>query len=474
MGIYFCCAQWDNSRFGRADNGDFSRSMGSYVTRPHKLRENLPSSVDRKKQAEAEHRERYFNFYLPRWEIQRNRRVTSEFIHGVHLLWWPGFWLNRQIFSKKILDLGYLGLFPRLLLGAAWLGVVWLLYWRRAPLAAALLLVACLALIFSDIGYVSFCNSFYQETGALVFLALLVPGLLLLAEGFYRPSCLMITPVLLLYCTAKPQYLATAVFLGVALGAVYNLGWFWEGPLPGRRLRAGLTVLSLLALAGAGVWVVGRMPAWNMRIAVSHRYYAGVLAVSRDPAAHLARKGLPASAVKYVGAFKSPEDAGSLRDLLDVIWHEPAVPFRMIARAAGLMQDVRLDYLGMAPIDFPASAHSPGGFGAWSAVKRMVFPRGTAYLVWLGAALALSVGLCCARARRMRRLGAVLLLLNAGSIIELMAALGDGFWECPKHLYAANLFFDLSLALALFVAAQLWPGRGQGEAAGMACQTRPE
>lgn len=457
--LYFLCAQWAGSRFGRADNGDFTRSMGRYVTRPVGFRENWPAAEAQSPAAAAEHRQRFFNCYLPFWELQHDRAATSGYAHSVHLLWWPGFLLNKAAFSGKILDLAWLGLFPRLLVSLAWLGVLGALYRQRAPLAPALLLAATLALIFSDAAYTSFFNSFYQETGAVVFLSLLTLGFVLLAGGAYRPSWTLIFAALILYCSAKPQYLASSLVIGAAVLAAYNMAYFWDRPLPARHLRTLTAAASLLALAGAGAFILLTFPDFNARLCATHRYFTGVLTVSRDPAAHLARKGLPPSYVKYVGEYFIPETSVGTRDLVSVVAHEPAIPFRMIARAAAQLQDVRLDYLKTTPINFPDPKLYQPGFAIWSAFKKRFFPRGPLYLVFAGVVLTLNLGLLRLRDTRLRRLNLILFLCNAAAFLELLAALGEGFWEYPKHLLAANLFFDLTLSFLLFLLMQLRPSR---------------
>ena len=96
------------------------------------------------------------------------------------------------------------------------------------------------------------------------------------------------------------------------------------------------------------------------------------------------------------------------------------------------------------------------GFAGWSAFKKRFFPRGSLYLIFAGAVLALNIGLIRLRDKRLRRLNLALFLCNAATFLELLAALGEGFWEYPKHLLAANLFFDLTLAFLLFLLLHLY------------------
>lgn len=87
----------------------------------------------------------------------------------------------------------------------------------------------------------------------------------------------------------------------------------------------------------------------------------------------------------------------------------------------------------------------------WSLVKQWTFPRGDALLVFV----ALYTVLFTFRLRQsfdLSEVAAAGLFASVGVLTEMVVAfLGDGNQELQKHLFLANLFFDIATVLAIVV-----------------------
>lgn len=452
--IYTFCAQIGTSYYGRADNGDFTRSSWGYAEKPVGFAVNWPDKST--PEGVAAYNERFFTYYHPFWVIQPDATAQSAFKHSVHLFWTPGFILNKLVFSKKVLDMRYVSMFLRLAIIASYLGTLALLYLKRAPLAASMFLAGLLTLIFNDVYYLSYLNSFYQEAGALACLVAILPGLLLLAYGSHRLSLALLVASLCLYGTAKTQYAPTGLVLGLIIVAVYNLSFFWERPALPKQAALALSGLCAAALLGAFIYSVGVYTPSTARLCASQRYFSGVLYMSKDPVPHLLRAGYKAEDKQYVGKYSGPAE-GPLRarDFISVILHEPMVLPRYLMYCARDMQNIKVLQYSIFPKNGVAKADVKAPFGFWASLKDRFFPRGWLFIA-VQAAIALVGGWALYKIadKRWRRMLFVLLIMNLGVWTEIGACLGDGIIDLTKHLVFANLLFDFQLGMCGFLLLQ--------------------
>jgi hypothetical protein len=108
-------------------------------------------------------------------------------------------------------------------------------------------------------------------------------------------------------------------------------------------------------------------------------------------------------------------------------------------------------------IDDPQTA-LPAGFALWSRLKAALFPRGPA--LWLALAAYVTIFLFMQRGSGLRRELAMLGLMTtlAAPVEMYIAIIGDGPLDLLKHLFFANILFDVAtialLGLAVIGSAQ--------------------
>lgn len=438
-------AQWDR---GLADNGDFSRIMTWFVSKPVGFETNWPPA------GTAEWQRRFFAYYLPAWQFDfppGTRPVYSS----VLLLWLPGIALNYLLYPST-LHLALMSLLPRLLLIGclilllAWIGRRCATAGERLSVLLTLGLPAALFLAAPD--YVAYLNSFYQETGAFVFLLLLLGALVALRA---RP--------------AGPRSAATALILLALLTTSKASEFYWAfiglplilAPLLRRRARATRAAACLggaIVLAALSLYLTGGA---NDRRNAFHGLFDGVLTLSTVPGERLAELGFGDGA-ECVGtpAYVGPGpacvarygDRGLRLKTVRVLLREPAIIPKIPALAAERMQITQPEGLGNRAADSRGPNRWPAIIVAWSALKARAFPRGPALFV----ALAAYAALCLSRQRRgglTGDLAFVGIIAAIGCLAAMIVAvLGDGRQELVKHLFVANVAFDVATLAALNVA----------------------
>jgi hypothetical protein len=144
---------------------------------------------------------------------------------------------------------------------------------------------------------------------------------------------------------------------------------------------------------------------------------------------------------------------------------------RMLRYVAGEMQVAGAPYMGLFAADDPRCQRSISPCGDdrpvtgvrpimnwWSLVKQDIFPKGDALLI----VVALYAVLFLARLRwpgDLPEVPAVGLFASVGVLTEMVVVfLGDGGQELRKHLFLANLLFDVATTLAIATVALAAPG----------------
>lgn len=455
--LYFLFCHAMTLHLGRADNGDFERSIATWIQKPYGFSSFLSNDP-------AERKDRFFSFYIPLWSISP-KPVLPYYRHSVHLLWLPGWLLNHVCFSRDLVDLKYLGLFPRLLL---FLILLHLAHWIRAGRQwAPLVLLLGLTLIFSDLHYTTFFNSFYQETGGLIYASLFIFFLVSLAwRDFRLYPCLALICLALLAC-AKTQYLPSSIF-SAGLWLLMMLLRSAELPPAARRVHrfASFLAVAILALLVVAAYHFNEASSAEMRkVNAYHRLFKGLLVVSRAPESHLARLGFSADAQKYLGteAFEDrvqdfyQHHEFNMAQALHVIAGEPLTLVRLIGRAAGQMNRIEITDCGIYQKGAYMGDRYLRGYRLWSIAKKHLFPRGQ--WLWFLYAAIFAGALCGMLPRRgdpIRLISFLALLSLLDCLIEMLVAVfGDGLAALDKHLFLANIFQDFAIVLFLCIIA-LW------------------
>ncbi|UXI68713.1 hypothetical protein [Tahibacter amnicola] len=333
---------------------------------------------------------------------------------------------------------------------AGWFCRAW---WRRGNRFAASANAALFALVLTDPANTMYFNTFYAEATALTVAYALVNGVLLCwNQAPDRRRVLWLALGALLLSLSKIQHLVLPLALAVgviAFGAWHRRTLPWQGA----ALLAG-AILGALVQCGQ----LGRDDPMMRSIRSfnrAHVVFTGLLPAVRDPAPVIARLGLPAHCIAYVGKMAwqmpgMPEDVcpgigqvGRL-DVIGELAREPAAAIRYALNGLQALDPWLPKNLGH--VEGAILGKLPAHHLTLNGVLRDAAPL--RYLVFLlpfaGVVLAL---------RRGDGMG-LLAVLTA----TLMAAtftitlLGDGTADVAKQ---GHLIFNAALAFALVVSAGL-------------------
>ena len=262
---------------GLADQGDYARLLGVFHLGPVA-------------QTAEERYYRYFNrtykvdpaFQLPGWEIYS----TQDIFVGSAVL------LNKWISKDGLFDIRVLSLLEIL----AFVAVCYCLLRVTRPFLPGrlhILISVALIVIFCDVGYICYFNSFYAEPATYIFLlALMAAWLALISNEAREPKLIALFGFCgLLFVGAKPQ--------NVAVGVILALYIFRFRSFTRPRWMAPVTSAILLATSLAVYWSVPRL----VRLAEMYNMvFMDMLPRSQDPVAELRALGLDPSYAKYSGS----------------------------------------------------------------------------------------------------------------------------------------------------------------------------
>ena len=471
---------------GLADNGDFTRSVKFFTAGPVGIRPNFPPL-----RTELWHR-RFYEYWVPDWTVRWH--AYEKVITSAALLWLPGVLVASAAGASSV-SLPWLSLVPRLLL----LGQLWLvLRWAGGHPARRWLpwtLGAPLVLLFTGTSNAAYLNSFYQEAALQTFILPVVCSLVALRARADRARLGLVVLAVAVLATAKSSALYWPLL------ALPFAAWAWThgGGRPDRwRTHGGRLVAGGLAVA-LGLTALSRTVTSYREANVNpyHSLFYGALMFSRDPAAHLRRLdledgldcvGVSAYQPRGKAFFDAHRDQQRFSNVLTTLAHEPFIAWRLGRFGLTQMQDDSLEYLGKFSRDDPRrgpdgppwppvrrgsetrlweAAAETTGLNLWAALKFHVFPTGLP----LAATLLVFAGFFGWRLRfadGARDLAFVGLLCTLAVGADLaVALLGDGRHELIKHLYFANLLFDLALIAFVNAAAVCaWEAIRTGRASG--------
>ena len=469
--IWLAVAMYLQIDMGLADQGDFLRAIRWFTPGPVGLDATLSSDAPR-------FYDRYFGCYLPYW-----RSHPDGIRHALHTawgktstawLWFPGVLVNQLAYSDQVFYLPVVSLLPRLLFFGCLLALfAWIdASHERHKLALLLLLGVPLVLLLSTTDYLVYLNSFYQETGSMIYLGLWIASLLYLKR---RPE----SPLRGLLCAAALMMLVCAKqsnLYWIPLGVAF-LALVWR---PWKQFKRRIVCSAALYAALTG-GILGIYSTWTHRSDVAghayHSLFYGILTFSENPSARLTELGL-ADHASCVGTNVFGREGNeflvqhggqiSHLDTLRVIWAEPRALPRMLKYAVDNLQDISLDELGKhAPLDPQAKPYAPSPpevvvqrrwtqsstspLNLWSFVKFHAFPTGNAFLLTIGLYVAVFLALL-RREGFAADLALIGLMTAVACVVDLcMTMCADGKAGLIKHLFLANLLFDV--ATIAFVAA---------------------
>ncbi|HEV3409443.1 MAG TPA: hypothetical protein VG095_04065 [Chthoniobacterales bacterium] len=473
--LWFLAATVAHNHIGWADNCDYTRSMQWVTPGPVGFERNFPP------EGTEEFERRFYNYWLPYWKLEPHLELPRT---SALVLWLPGALLNYVFYSRAVLYLPAISYFSKALMFAFLvLALEWLRRRERGGLLLLLSVGVPLTLCLTTTSYFAYLNTFYQESAALVFLLLLCAALLLLKQTGQARYLLAALAALLLLSLAK----MSCIYWPVLASPFIFYAW-------SRRNSAAwhVPVVAAVIVALDFTFIGTRRPL-GVTIVENpyHRLFFGALVFSKDPAAQLRRLQLPDDMVRCVdvGGF-DPLGRTCLKQvnyrvphsaMVRAILYEPVIAWKMEHYALVQMQDISLDYLGLrvmseAPPPHPYEARKPLSISRhrlderypfwdlWGKLKHYCFPRGTLLLAGYAALLGWFVWQWYRADEDGEGLAMLGCMCTIGSFIDMNVAIfGDGRMEMIKHLFLANVLFDLAaIAFVGTIALQVWSRRKTG------------
>ena len=427
---------------GLANNGDFSKTYGVFnMTAP---------AADEVKFADT------------RYVFDPQAHYSSRFYSSEQLLLVPALALN-SIFSKDgSFDLRFMGIIhAALLLYAAWLFPPLL---SDAPLLMRLIGYVLVLLIFGDVMYAAYLNSFYTDVAAYLFLLLGTVLFLRAARWRRKSDTILMGIACVMMTTAKAQHAPLGLW-----GALLIL-------LSGGKRAARTAIFAGCLGALAVLWLAkSTPPEYSLRGCFTMAFYQ-VLPHAKDVARTLTDLGLNDTHRRYIG-MHSFSDGSPMDDPQFIAEFQRRISYSTLAwfflnhpRDAYKALRRSLDSAGrQRPVlgNFDSTAGMPPlaesrSFALWSNVKRGLFehrgPRFFFSFFGLSAAVAVLLGRHRRRLERPEILGGYILIMMAATELAI-SSLADAV-DVPRHHLLFYAQFDLLVITAVCLAVKSLVDRG--------------
>ncbi|HEY1204690.1 MAG: hypothetical protein ABSH46_15285 [Bryobacteraceae bacterium] len=425
---------------GLADNGDFAKITGRF---------NFYPAVDDLSDSAF----RYINL---QYDIRLDSHIDTGFHSSEELLIGAALLLNRVVSRPGVFDLRAMGVVHAALFLLALAFLIELLRGERARLRIALLALA--VVVFCDVTFSAYYNSFYLDAGAFVFLMLSIVTVLRAVARRRPADTILALFFCLLLVTAKSQHALLAIPLAVFF--IWERHAMWP-----RRALLGSALATACVLGGGAYELAEGSPPGYTGPCLFNIVFARLLPTAEDPAAELASLGLDQSYLRYMD-MDAYMDRSPMRDRGWARSFPTKISFLRLGgfyvthpgRALGV---ARLA-LGEAALGRPPgvgnydqSAGRPpyaqsGAFSIWSTVRGRLLD----VFLWAYPLLfAISVG---AIAWRFPAGGVALGLM--GLMEFALGAMTDAS-EVTRHLFLFNTIWDATLFAAVATLALSLRGR---------------
>lgn len=442
---------------GMANNGDFGKVIG-------------PLSMDG-----ADRGADNFIFFESDYVRAPQYYLGAPYFSSETTLAWAASSVQRLLGDPARFDIRWMGALHILLFLGFYFSLLILLRPLAAP-ARILLSVAALW-IFADSGLIAYLNSFFTDTAAILggLTAVILALHLSIAP---RPGLVTLTLfglAALLFVVSKAQH-------GVP-GVVAVAFAFWlarRTPEPRLRLAAYAVGLAILS---ASVWIVAGTPSYYTAQARFNLIFFWLLPNSTTPSQDLLELGLSPAVIRYSGmtsySSMTPMNDAGFRDyfasrtshsgVLRFYLRHPGRPLSKLT--ADLWKEApnrRVAYLSNYRREYgrPAGARDPR-LASWSALRTWLFRCWPPHiLMWLAAAISLAPFLGRnAHSRFHRSLAGAISIIALIALAEFLTVSLVDACETDRHLTMFHIFTDVTMFLALMLAAgafQRRPGLAYG------------
>ena len=424
---------------GLADSGDFERLL------PQRGLAHVSTKFQ----------DKYFSHFNSKYLIIPEWEGPVWYKSSTSLLITPARWLSMGAGQDQIFDIRILAAFYTVIL----LFGIWLILAAGRSLSKTLrvVLAGILILLFTDVGYVAYFNSFFSEGTALTFLAVAIGCSLILISGRSSRLVLIITYFLAIamLVTSKPMY--TPLAPAFALFGIYLSKYIHQAR---KYWLSGSLTIALFCLT---LWYYNQAP----EIMKVHGAYVGIfmdlLPNSSTPQEDLIALGLNPNYALYSNTtpyqpdsplnnpnFETDFSAKIKSSTLPLFYlTHPDRLYTLCVRCVKHMFSTRVSrlgyyeaYTGKPPLAAP--------YGIWSTVRENVFPRSIFFLtIFFSTAIAALVLLFRTSSATLRSLYLLYLLFTSIAVAQFFIAIlaGGGEPDLQKHLFMFNLAFDICLIL---------------------------
>jgi hypothetical protein len=314
-----------------------------------------------------------------------------------------------------------------------------------------IMLLVLAVLVFCDVAYAAYYNSFYMDAGAFVFFLLAIVFLVhavSVRQHCSASMCYFALLVCLLFVTSKPQH----ALLGIPLA----LFFFWRRSslLPSRSPVYGAVAAVSLAASGLIALTLSTPPGYTSP-ALFNMIFWGLLPSAQDPRAELASLGLDESFLQYNGMYAylsgSPMHSDSFAQEFSrkTSYSRLSIFYATHPRRALDMVKIGLKEAARQrpPVlgNFDRSAGYPpyfqsSAFSVWSMAKTRYFSaRPWSYLLAFAIATAIVTWRMPAGGLTLATMG--LLALTIGSLADAC--------DVTRHLFLFNVIWDVGFFAAI-------------------------
>ena len=434
-----------NTFIGMADNGDFLRILGTVglnYLNPNDSYENL-----------------FFNYAHSVYAYDHFFRsfYPSSQIIIVAIMRCIAYLFNNNHFYVQFIG----ALYSMLLLVS---GYLFIKYVKSISTYTAVVVSICILLVYHDIGYIAYFNSFYGEPVSFVFYLLTIGiGLnLLLKEQPSRALFTWFAAVSLFFICSKTQNAPMGIVL--ALFTLRYISIVLDG---GSLKRLLITLSTSLLLFSAALYIFA--PKEFKHINLYQTVFYGILKDSTEVEEDLRSLKLPLYLSILAGTNYFQKDTAIKQDdpilftdFYNRITHKDVIlfyikhPSRMLinmSKAAEYAMNIRPYYLG----NYERAAGMPSGamtfkYSLWSEFKHKHIPNrlwfiAIVYLAYYAAAAYEWIKAGDIKLKmRIELLGLIGII---GFISFLVPLVGDGFADLSKHLFLFNVSFDTMLIVSV-------------------------
>lgn len=362
--------------------------------------------------------------------------------------------------SQHYFDIRFIGLTHTLFFIASMALIMF--SFRKIPLRYFLFVLVLL--IFTDVGYISYFNSFYCDPASFNFLFLFIGfAAMVIFQKSYHPLVLFgLIVSSVLFVTAKAQNSLSGIFIFIFMLGLSRIN----------NAKRYLVFGSIVVLAVSLVTFIN--PQFKKENLYNAVFY-GILRYSPTPQADLITLGLNPKFVALAGT-SAPEESKLIftpefrRDFYERIGFGKIIGFylshpgRLLAKldlAAHNAYTIRPAYLG----NYEKNVGVPRGtqsktFSIWSTVKNQLFPKSIWFLAaFFGLNTIISFVLCFrSQSYDNREITDLIILLTAMALAQFATGvIGDGDYELAKHLFLFNVLFDIILIVDIYwIFLKLW------------------